>query len=333
MAKNKENIPVGRGNSGSTSNVPPEIWEQLKAIRNIRDPYTNRTPTREEIQEKILNEYGYKVSTKTIERRLPLLDLKFDYKKSYLLKKLSPHYYSKYQIDTFINIVKYSQSRLNEYVVKFIRLKLEFEINEQDKKFEERFPYDMIQNAWIDLYVGLEVIGDWLGSQKECEEIRALIIKYRPFHMRDPKEFGFDFDNEDFAKMGRIERFKFMLSGIRASLKLSTSKDWQDMLDRRNQYLEEAKKPVMELSLKLRNRAYSNSVQTPVSMMKDNELATWIEELIGRLPEPTQSKKAVIMMRNEIQGKREKKRKVEDYILWNILIKIFEQAESEVQNG
>jgi len=328
MNEKRENL-IKKMNSGSTSHVPMEIWEELKKIRNTRDMYSGRTPTREEIQEILLNNYGYQVSLKTIERRLPLKNINFPFTRKQLINKLS-NYYTKPQIDQFINIVKYSQSRLNENVVKFIRLKLEFEIAEQDKPFNDRFPYDPVQQSWIDLYVSLDVIGEWIGAEKECSEIKNLIEKYRPWYFKDPKEFGYDISSQDWLNMGKIEKFKTIISGLKASMKMASDKEFSDVLNRKKDYMKEARIPAQILIQKLRDRAYANSIATPVSMMKENDFATWVEELIGRLPEPTRPTKELLNMRNEIASKREMKRTPEDYILWNVLIKIFEQAESEV---
>lgn len=56
----------------TTKNVPIQIWNELKKIRNRKDRLTGKRRTRKQIQEILLNKYGYKVSLKTIERKLPL---------------------------------------------------------------------------------------------------------------------------------------------------------------------------------------------------------------------------------------------------------------------
>ena len=56
----------------TTKHVPIQIWNKLKKIRNKKDILTGKRITRQQIQEILLNKYGYKVSLRTIERRLPL---------------------------------------------------------------------------------------------------------------------------------------------------------------------------------------------------------------------------------------------------------------------
>tara|TARA_R100000655_G_C2998066_1_gene193924 strand:- start:3369 stop:4370 length:1002 start_codon:yes stop_codon:yes gene_type:complete len=328
--KNNDNL-IRKVNSGSTSHVPLEIWEELKKVRNTRDKLTGRFPTREEIQKIILDE-GYQVSLKTIERRLPLINIKFSHKRSTLIKILvkKHNYYTENQIDRILAIVKAGQQNLNPYIVRFIDNKFSFEILEQTKEFNDRFPYDPIQQAWIDLYVSLELFGEWLGIEKECNEIRDLIERYRPWYFKNPKEFGYDLNNEDWLNASTIEKFKILLANIKTSMKMVQEEEYLDTVKRIKTYKKLAKNPTNVLIEKLRNKVYSYSIATPITMMREDDYATWVEELIGRLPTPTRPKKELITMRNEILNKRETKRTPEDFNLWNVIIKIFEQAESEV---
>jgi len=76
----------------TTKHVPIQIWNELKKIRNRKDRLTGKRRTREQIQEILLNKYGYKVSLRTIERRLPLkideqLDMQINNQTIFEIKK------------------------------------------------------------------------------------------------------------------------------------------------------------------------------------------------------------------------------------------------------
>jgi|TARA_R100001086_G_scaffold50089_1_gene22276 hypothetical protein len=96
----------------TTKQVPIQIWNELKKIRNKKDRLTGKRRTRKEIQQILLTKYGYKVSLKTIERWLPLkideqLDIQID---NQTLDKLNN---SIKQIDESLLVIAYQLYTFN----------------------------------------------------------------------------------------------------------------------------------------------------------------------------------------------------------------------------
>ena len=213
---------------------------------------------------------------------------------------------------------------MNPYVIRFIEAKLRFEMEQQDLDHKDRFPYDMIQNAWIDLYTSLEVLGEYLEAQEDCLKLQDLIKVYRPWFWVEPDEISL----EEWAKFSILKKFQTGFKQLVDAIKMATTEEYREALNRRNKYLRESKSVTINIVKKLEEKAYEMGIQTPVHLMEKDSLQVWIEELISRLPEPTKPKKQIFTLRNELKEYRFKKLNPDDYILWNVVIKVFEKAKT-----
>lgn len=320
-------------NKGQRPILTKDEWEQV-ADYYYSPVDEGKKPTYEDCLDFILKTFNVRFdSTKSIERHMPKRKLNFGLSKRQVLKKLSPHYYSPNQINTFFNIVDVSIRKGNQYVIQFIEAKLRFEMEQQDLDLEDRFPTDPIQQAWIDLYVSLDVLGEYLDAQDDCLKLQDLIKTYRPWYSKKSEDFGFDVKDEEWINGSYLKKFRIAFMQLYTAIRMASGEEFQEVVLARKRFKRESKEVTRNIVKKLSDKAYEMGVQTPVHLIEKDSLQVWIEELISRLPEPTRPKKEITTLRNELKEYRLKKLNPDDYVFWNVIIKVFEKAKTNTQRS